>query len=120
MFWFVTITPYGKDIEPYVSEKTKVLSDFKHLSEFVGKNAIGWRYNLIFLTKKYSLSFHIDSFSHMAESLAGYTDWCVIGFIDLYEKTKRNFPGIQEVISVCTIPVVTAVCTAMQIMIGKQ
>ena len=28
-YWFVTITPYGRDIEPNVPEKQKVLEDFK-------------------------------------------------------------------------------------------
>ena len=32
-FWFVTITPYGKDIEPNVPDKKQVISDFKKLSE---------------------------------------------------------------------------------------
>ena len=31
---FVTITPYGKDIEPNVPDKQKVMEDFKTLSEF--------------------------------------------------------------------------------------
>lgn len=33
-FWFVTITPYGKDIEPNVPDKKQVISDFKRLSEY--------------------------------------------------------------------------------------
>lgn len=33
----------------------------------------------------------------MAEELCGYVDNCVISFIDLYEKTKRNFPEVREV-----------------------
>jgi hypothetical protein len=33
----------------------------------------------------------------MAAKLAGYTHDCVISFIDLYKKTKRNFPGVKGV-----------------------
>jgi hypothetical protein len=33
----------------------------------------------------------------MAESLSGYTDQVIISFIDLYQKTKRNFPQAKEV-----------------------
>ena len=29
MFWFVTITPYGKDIEPFVPPKEEVLETFQ-------------------------------------------------------------------------------------------
>ena len=30
--------------------------------------------------------------------MEGYTDHCVISFVDLYQKTCRNFPGIRRVI----------------------
>jgi len=34
----------------------------------------------------------------MARTLCSYTEQCVISFIDLYEKTKKNFPGVRAVI----------------------
>ena len=34
-YWFVTITPYGRDIEPNVPDKEKVMEDFKRLSDVV-------------------------------------------------------------------------------------
>lgn len=96
-FWHVTITPYGKEIEPYVPDKERVMEAFKRLAAIVGVNAVGWRYDPIFITDKYSLDFHVDAFRKMAENLAGYTQTCVISFIDLYAKTRRNFSGIREV-----------------------
>lgn len=96
-FWFVTITPYGNEIEPNVPEKNKVMDSFKKLSNKVGVKSIGWRYDPIFITDKYNLNFHVKSFENMAKTLRGYTDNCVISFIDLYAKTKRNFFGVREV-----------------------
>lgn len=49
-YWFVTITPYGKDIEPNVPEKSRVLETFRELSRIVGINSIAWRYDPIILT----------------------------------------------------------------------
>ncbi|MBC3898053.1 DUF1848 family protein [Acetobacterium malicum] len=98
-FWFVTITPYGRDIEPHVPDKSQVIEAFKRLSDAVGIQAVGWRYDPIFISKKYSLDYHLDSFSQMAASLRGYTDHAVISFIDLYQKTRRNFKGVQAVTS---------------------
>jgi hypothetical protein len=98
-FWFVTITPYGKEIEPNVPDMPDVINSFKILSEKVGINAVGWRYDPIFVTDKYNVDFHIKSFEDMAASLSGFTDNCVISFIDLYEKTKRNFPVARQVTS---------------------
>lgn len=97
MFWFVTITPYGKDIEPFVPPKELVISSFQALSERIGKERISWRYDPIFITDKYTAAYHITQFGRMAKALSGYTGQCVVSFIDLYEKTRRNFPGIRGV-----------------------
>ncbi|MGG7618080.1 DUF1848 domain-containing protein [Bacillus coreaensis] len=99
-FWFVSITPYGKEIEPNVPHKNKILQDFKSLSSIVGITSIGWRYDPIFITDKYSLEFHLKSFEMIAANLEGYTDHCVISFVDLYEKTKRHFTNVKEVTKV--------------------
>lgn len=96
-FWFVTITPYGKEIEPCVPDKDKVIHSFQQLSKLVGKKRISWRYDPVFLTDKYSISYHMEQFHHMAKALSGYTDQCVVSFIDLYEKTKKNFAGVRSV-----------------------
>lgn len=96
-FWFVTITPYGKEIEPNVPQKEEVMESFKTLSERVGLQSIGWRYDPIFISKDYPVERHIHDFEQMAGSLAGYTDTCVISFVDLYNKVLRNFPEVREV-----------------------
>lgn len=99
--WFVTITPYGKDIEPGVPDKGRVVESFKQLSRQVGKQNVIWRYDPIFvaesLSLSYSLDFHIQSFEKLADQLCAYTETCMISFIDLYAKTKRNFPQAREV-----------------------
>ena len=96
-YWFVTITPYGKEIEPGVPEKEKVLESFRQLSAMVGIDSIGWRYDPIFVSEEYCVERHIRDFEEMAAGLAGYTHTCVISFIDLYQKVLRNFPEVREV-----------------------
>ena len=96
-YWFVTITPYGRDIEPNVPDKETVMEGFKKLSDVVGVDSMGWRYDPIFIDKKHSVEWHISEFEKMAESLAGYTKTCVISFIDIYKKVERNFQGAKEV-----------------------
>ncbi|MBO7450040.1 MAG: DUF1848 family protein, partial [Clostridiales bacterium] len=39
-FWYVTITAYGKDIEPNVPDKEQVIESFKFLSSKVGIDSI--------------------------------------------------------------------------------
>ncbi|MCD7811624.1 MAG: DUF1848 domain-containing protein [Ruminococcus sp.] len=96
-YWFVTITPYGREIEPNVPPKENVINDFIRLSKIVGADSMGWRYDPIFLTEAYTINRHIHDFEEMAKQLQGYTHSCVISFIDLYEKTKRNFPQAKAV-----------------------
>jgi hypothetical protein len=96
-FWFVTITPYGQEIEPGVPQKEQVIEAFCKLSEHIGISSVGWRYDPIFISGRYTLDFHLRSFEAMARKLSGYTNHCVISFIDLYEKTKKNFPGVRQV-----------------------
>ncbi|MBQ7516623.1 MAG: DUF1848 domain-containing protein [Schwartzia sp.] len=95
--WHITITPYGPDIEPGVPEKEDVMDSLRALSRRLGARAVTWRYDPVFLTEKYPVAFHIAAFERMAAALAGYTEACVISFLDLYVKTRRNFPEGREV-----------------------
>ena len=96
-FWYVTITPYGKEIEPGVPDKREVLDSFRRLSDIVGPDRMGWRYDPVFISGEYPAERHIRAFEYMAQTLSGYTRTAVISFVDLYEKTKRNFPEVRPV-----------------------
>lgn len=94
-YWFVTITPYGKDIEPMVPDKEDVIRSFKVLSKRIGVDPIGLRYDPIFIGNGFDVKRHIDCFEEITRSLKGYTHNCTISFLDLYEKVKRNAPNIK-------------------------
>ena len=96
-FWFVTITPYGPEIEAAVPPYREVCRSFRTLTEHVGKRAVAWRYDPILISEDYPLESHLRIFGNIAAELDGCTDQVVISFIDLYEKTKKNFPEIREV-----------------------
>ena len=96
-YWFVTITPYGRDIEPNVPDKDRVMDTFRRLSAIVGAKNMCWRYDPIFIDENWTVERHIRTFTEMCEKLSGTTDTVVISFIDLYEKVKRNFPEVRTV-----------------------
>lgn len=98
-YWYVTITPYGKDIEPNVPPKEEVMESFKKLSSIVGIDSIGWRYDPIFIDKIHTVEWHIKTFEEMAKNLSGYTKTCVISFVDIYRKVERNFPEVRNVLA---------------------
>ena len=96
-YWFVTITPYGKDIEPNVPDKGLVIDSFRRLCRFAGPDNMCWRYDPVLIDKNWTVQRHIEAFSVMCRKLDGYTHTCVISYIDLYEKVLRNFPEVRSV-----------------------
>jgi len=83
MYYFqFTITPYGRDVEPNVPAKnTDVISMFKEISEAVGTERIIWRYDPIFLNKKYTFDYHVHAFTEIAKALHRFTKKVTISFI---------------------------------------
>lgn len=95
-YWFVTLTGYGRDVEPNVPDKHVIIEDIRRLSKIVGADSVGWRYDPIFLSAKYDADYHLRAFEKIAGALEGYTYTAVISFVDLYAKVKRNFPEVRE------------------------
>ena len=86
-----TLTGYGKDIECNVPhKKEKMIPIFQELSRKIGKQKVIWRYDPILFTKKYTPEYHLKAFEQIAMALKGYTEKCVISFVDVYAKNKRN------------------------------
>ena len=110
MYYFqFTINPYDKGLELGVPKKEGIISTFKELSEKIGKKRVIWRYDPILLTEKMGIEYHVQYFEEIAKRLEGYTDTCVISFVDLYKKTKRNLkdttarePSIKEMLEIAT------------------
>ena len=96
-YWFLTINPYGRDVEVNVPNYKRVIKTFKKISDEVGTQCVAWRYDPIFITEKYSMDFHIEKFEEIASLLSNYTHNCTISFIDLYAKVLRNFTQAKEV-----------------------
>ena len=96
-FWYVTITPYGRDIEPHVPPWQEVARTLRQLSGVVGVRAVGWRYDPIIIDERHTIEWHRRQFAAMAEALAGATKMVVISFLMRYAKTRRNFPEGRDV-----------------------
>ena len=99
-----TVTAYGRDIERNIPDKKQViLPVFQDLSGRIGSNRVIWRYDPIFFNNAYTKEYHLAAFGYIAERLRGYTKKCIISFVDLYAKNKKNLeylhchmPGNEE------------------------
>lgn len=90
-----TLTSYGKDVEVNLPHKKEVLIPvFQRLSEKVGSKRVIWRYDPILFTKRYTPEYHLKAFRQMAEALKGYTEKCVISFVDTYAKNKKKLQAL--------------------------
>jgi len=91
-----TLTPYDTDIEAHLPSKREVLIPaFRRLSEKIGGERVVWRYDPILLNDRYTVRYHADAFRAMCDSLAGYTDTCVISFLDLYRNIKSRIAPLS-------------------------
>jgi len=92
MYYFqFTLNSYGTDIEANIPNKNDVIIPaFKELTKKIGAERVIWRYDPILLTSKYTIDYHVNYFSEIAKRLSGYTNKCVISFVDLYRNTMSN------------------------------
>lgn len=96
MYYFqFTINPYDRVLEVGVPRKEGIIGTFKELSEKIGPKRVIWRYDPILLTEKMDMQYHVRYFEEIAKRLEGYTDRCVISFVDLYKKTQQNLKGTK-------------------------
>lgn len=90
-----TLTGYGKDIECNVQQKKeKLIPVFQKLSSQVGSKRVIWRYDPILFTKKYTPEYHLKAFEQIASALNGYTERCVISFVDIYTKNRKSMEAL--------------------------
>ncbi len=97
MFFYVTITGYGKDIEPRAPGFREAIRAFQELSTAVGKNSVCWRYDPVFVTPRYTVAHHLRCFEEMAGALAPFTGFCVFSFVEIYKKLRTTFPELRAV-----------------------
>ena len=86
----VTLTPYKKDIEPFVLPKTKIIEAIQELSKEIGIDHLWVRYDPLFLSDKYSVAYHLKAFERMCTLLEGAVKQIIVSFIDDCKNVRRN------------------------------
>lgn len=90
-----TVNPYNQEIEKSVPRKKKIFNTFKELSDIISPERVIWRYDPILISKDIDINYHLKFFEVIAKELNGYSNKCVISFIDNYKKTERNIKSIK-------------------------
>jgi hypothetical protein len=72
-------------------------STFRALSDMIEKGRVIWRYDPIILSEQLNIKYHADRFEGIARQLSGKTRQCVISFVDMYKKSKRNMASVPVI-----------------------
>jgi len=94
-----TLTGYGRDVEKNIPHKKETMIPvFQRLSDKIGRERVIWRYDPFLFTLKYTPEYHQRAFAQIAQALRGYTEKCVISFVDTYAKNKKELQklGVYE------------------------
>lgn len=96
-YFLFTLTPYDSGIEPNVPAQAERLAIFRTLAGRVGRERVIWRYDPILFASRYPPDFHRRAFARLAGELAGYTERCIVSFVQMYRKCERNMRGLDLV-----------------------
>lgn len=94
-YFLYTITGYGTALEPNVPELDFLTDTFIRLSNAIGRKRVIWRYDPIIFTDFINLNYHLNKFNEIAKKLSGFTERCIISFVDLYKKIINNLKNVN-------------------------
>ncbi|UAL07330.1 MAG: DUF1848 domain-containing protein [Candidatus Methanogranum gryphiswaldense] len=85
----ITMTPYGRELEPGVPFKADIADAFKKISDKIGRDRMVWRYDPVIFNDRMGLEYHRKKFELLCKELEGYTNRCTFSFLDMYGKFGR-------------------------------
>ncbi len=94
-----TLNGYGRELEPHVPDPVQLLETFRVLSDRIGPHRVIWRYDPVIITDEYTCAYHKQTFDTLSAALQGYTETCVISFLDIGRKNRQQMQaaGVQEI-----------------------
>ena len=95
ILFHITLTPYKKDIEPNVIDKSKIIEGIKEISRIIGSENTVVRYDPIIINDKYNIDYHIKAFTKICELLEGYINRIIVSFLDIYKNTYKNIKYLK-------------------------
>jgi len=94
VLWNVTITGLGRTpVEPYSPSLERAARAIIDLSTIVSPAAIQWRYDPVFLSKRFDSEHHLRTFTKLADLLRGHVDRVTTSVVQLYG--RRVVPDLR-------------------------
>ncbi|MGI6563673.1 MAG: DUF1848 domain-containing protein [Clostridia bacterium] len=89
-YFYFTLTPYDRSVERKLRDKEDIVRTFKELSRRIGHEKTVWRYDPIILNETFDFAYHKEKFSYLCKQLENDTNQCIVSFVDLYSKLKKD------------------------------
>lgn len=90
ILFHITLTPYKEEIELNVPNKKHIIEAIKKISSLIGKENVYVRYDPIFISNKYSITYHQKAFEKLCFLLKDNVQHIIISFLDVYKNVKNN------------------------------
>lgn len=92
-----TLNKYPKELEPRIPSCEKRLEAFQELATLTSPAHVVWRYDPIIISNRTPVSYHIDNFQSLSESLKGYTERVMFSFqIYSYQKVEKRLLPLEQ------------------------
>ncbi len=96
-YFQLTLNDYPVELEPALPPINVRIETIKKLSERLGSLRVIWRYDPIIISNQTPITYHIEKFSQLSESLKGYTSRVMVSFVDYYQKTDSRLEKLHKV-----------------------
>ena len=94
--FLITITGYPKWLEPHSPDLSFAIETFKKISQLIGSHRVIWRYDPILFSRELTFTYHLDTFSYIANALKSYTQKVIISIMELYAKVVKRLKPLHE------------------------
>ncbi len=94
-YFLVTITGYGRELEPAVPPWQEVAARCEEIVRVAGPGTVVWRYDPILLSPRLDAAHHRATFERIARRLDGVAERVVVSVLDRYRKTVRNLERLR-------------------------
>ncbi len=87
----VTITPYGRSLEPGVGFKADISDSCITIADRIGRDRMVWRYDPVLIAPGMDIERHLAKFSLLCREASQWTDRCVFSFVDIYGRSPSSY-----------------------------
>jgi len=106
-YFLFTVTAYGEPLERNIPSLEETIDTFRRLSRIIGSVRTIWRYDPVIFTNETDAPYHRERFENLCIRLENFTDRCIVSFLDMYKKCRKNLkeldistPSVEKMVDI--------------------